>query len=150
MEGIGTTDTFSREEILKARNTISGTYYYTPKSVIMAPVQEANLLNEGSIYKANEFGTRSAIADGVIGNIYGMNLYVSDSITAASNVVKAIVLGESISGEQAFGHAFARRATIEMDKDIDYRQVKVVGSERYQFQVLHPNAVVTVASYNAV
>lgn len=144
------TDLFSREEILKARNTISGTYYYTPKSVIMAPIQEANLLNEGSIYKANEFGTRSAIADGVIGNLYGMDLYVSDSITATSNVVKAIVLGESISGEQAFGHAFARKATIEMDKDIDHRQLKVVGSERYQFKVLHPDAVVTVASYNAI
>ena len=116
----------------------------------MAPVQEANLLNEGSIYKANEFGTRSAIADGVIGNIYGMNLYVSDSITASANVVKAIVLGESISGEQAFGHAFSRKAFIEMDKDIDFRQWKVVGSERYEFQVLHPNAVVTVASYNAI
>ena len=143
------TDYFNRNSVLRARQTIRSNYY-KPKELVITPIQEAALLNEGSIYKANEFGTRAAIANGLIGNLYGFDIYVSDSIAAADNVEQAIALGLSGSGEKSFGVAVARKPMVESDKVIELRQIKVVGSERYDIKVLHPGAVCLIASYEAV
>ena len=59
------------------------------------------------------------------------------------------MLGKSGSGEPAFGLAVARRPTIKMDEDIDYDQIKVVGRERYDVQVIHPGAVCIIHSRDA-
>jgi len=143
------TDVFNRNLVLRGLNAVK-VLLYRPSELIISNIQEAALLNEGSIYKANEFGTRAAIANGLIGNLYGLNIYVTDAITATSNVEKGLVLGKTGTGEKAFGIATARRATVESDKDIDFRQVKVVGSERYDVQVLHPDAVCTLSSYDNI
>ena len=146
---LASTDVFNRNAVLRGLNAVK-VLLYRPDSLIISNIQEAALLNEGSIYKANEFGTRAAIANGLIGNLYGLNIYVTDAITATSNVEKAVLLGKTGTGEKAFGIATARRATVESDKDIDFRQVKVVGSERYDVQVLHPGAVALIGSYDNI
>lgn len=143
------TDVFGRADLLRARNKIR-TSYYKPAEVVISPTMEAALLNSGSIYKANEFGTRAAIENGVVGNLYGMTIYVSDNISVSDNVGKAVALGRSGSGEKAFGVAVARRATLETDKDIDFRKVKVVGSQRFDVKVLHPDAVVVIEAYEGL
>lgn len=148
---VASTDYFNRNLILRGLQKVR-TLLYRPDSLIISPIQEANLLNEGSIYKANEFGTRSAIANGLIGNIYGLNIYVSDTVAdnVASNVEKGLILGKTGSGEKAFGIATARLPTVESDKDISFRQVFIVGSERYDAQVLHPGAICVLESTDAV
>lgn len=143
---VASSDTFGLSELVSARKTI-GKYLYTPTTLIIGKDQEADLLSITNIYKANEFGTRSAIEGGLLGNLYGFDIYVSDAILPATNLVRAIALGRTGSGESAFGHAFSRLPMVETDKDISYRQVIIVGSEVYDFQVLHPNAVVLIGSY---
>jgi hypothetical protein len=142
-------DVLSRNALLRGLQKVR-TSLYRPDSALISPIQEAQLLDEGTIYKANEFGTRAAIANGLIGNIYGLDLYVSDSIVSASNVQKAIVMGKTGTGEKAFGIATARLATVESDKDISFRKVEVVGSERYDVKVLHPGAICVVETYDNV
>lgn len=148
---LAATDYFNRNAVLRGMNQVR-VGLYRPDSLVISPIQEAALLNEGSIYKANEFGTRAAISNGLIGNLYGLDIYVSDTIAdnVASNVEKAIVLGKTGTGEKAFGVATARRPTVETDKDISFRKVEVVGSERYDVQVLHPDAVCLIGSYDAI
>lgn len=143
---LASTDVFNQTAIVDARVTITQAYY-KPADLIISPFQEGSLLKAGNIYKANEFGTRSAIANGLIGNLYGFNIYVSDNITASSNVEYAVALGKTRTGESAFAMAVARDPRVEMDKDISFRQVKVVGSERYAIGVIHPGAVVAIGSY---
>lgn len=142
-------DVMSRNALLRGLQKIR-TSLYRPDSAIISPIQEAQLLDEGTIYKANEFGTRAAISQGLIGNIYGLDLYVSDSIASVSSVQKAVVLGKTGTGEKAFGIATARLATVESDKDISFRKVEVVGSERYDVKVFHPGAICTVSTWDEI
>lgn len=145
---LNSTDLFSPSLILEGRKVI-GKNYFSPADLLIGRDQEADLLDTSNITKANEFGTRSAIANGLLGTIYGINIYVSDSITASSNVAKAVLLGKTGSGEQAFGIAVAQDPMLETDKDIEYRQIKVVGTERYDVKVIHSKAVCVLGSYVA-
>ena len=145
---LNSTDVFSRELVLEGRKVV-GKYYYNPSELVIGRDQEADLLNEGSIYKANEFGTRSAISNGLIGNLYGVQIYVSDLIVASSNVAKGFLMGRSGSDEAAFGVAVAQDPMMETKRDIEYRQQKVVGTERYDIKVIHPNAICVLGSYVA-
>lgn len=137
---VAATDELDLDLIADARKKIRQSYY-NPSALVISPVGETQLLKNTNVQKANEFGTRQAIANGLLGSLYGVNIYVSDSITAASNRENAFMLGMTASGEEAFAHALVRRPTIRMDEDIDYDQVKVVGRERYDIQVLHPGAI---------
>lgn len=143
---LASTDTFNTTAIVDARVTIQ-TYLYKPKDLIISNFQEGSLLKITNIYKANEFGTRSAIANGLIGNLFGFDIYVSDNITATSNVEYALALGKTRTNESSFAIAIARDPKVEMDKDISFRKVLVVGTERYNVQVIHPNAIVKIGTY---
>lgn len=140
------TDVMDTTAIVDARVTI-GQKLYRPYALVISRFQEGSLLKVSNIYKANEFGTRSAILNGLIGNLYGFDIFVSDSISATSNVEYAVALGKTQSNEAAFAVATSRDPMIEMDKDISYRMAKVVGTERYDVKVIHPDAVVAIGTY---
>lgn len=137
---VAASDVLDLDLIADARKKIR-TSYYTPASLIVSPVGETQLLKNTNVQKANEFGTRTAIANGLLGSLYGVNIYVSDSIVAANNRESAFMLGLTAGGEESFAHALVRRPTIRMDEDIDFDQIKVVGRERYDIQVIHPGAI---------
>lgn len=145
---VESTDLFSPSLVLEGRKTI-GKLFYNPADLVIGRDQEADLLDTSNISKANEFGTRSAIAKGLLGTLYGINIYVSDSIVGASNVIKGFMLGRTGGNEAAFGIAFSQNPMLESDKDIEYRQIKVVGTERYDIKVLHPGAICVLGSYSA-
>jgi len=145
---IASTDTFNTAMLISARKTIAQSHY-RPYAVVIGLNQEADLLGVDNIFKANEFGSRDAIKNGLIGNLYGFDLFVSDNISSSAHVEYGIALGRTGMGEPAFALATARDPLVEMDKDIDFRLVKVVGSERYDVKVIHPNAVIKLGSYAA-
>jgi HK97 family phage major capsid protein len=145
---IASTDTFNTAMLIKARKAIAAAYY-RPYAVVIGLNQEADLLGIDNIFKANEFGSRDAIQNGLIANLYGFDIYVSDNIAASGNVESGVALGKTGMGEPAFAIATARDPRVEMDKDITYRQVIVVGSERYDVKVIHPSAVIKLSSYAA-
>lgn len=143
---LASTDTLNYAAITKAARTIED-YYYTPVKMFINATQKQHLLDLGTINKANEFGTRDAIEKGLIGELFGLQVIWSHSIPTVSNVAKAVVLGESQTGEQAFGYAVKRDAIIEKEYHARGRFWDIVAHEEYDFQVLHPNAIVTVATY---
>ena len=145
---LASTDTLGLANFTAAVRTIKN-YYYTPTEAFICPSQEEQILNITQVQKANEFGTRDAIEKGLIGQLFGVKIYVTQSIVVASNQAKMIVQGVSGSGEKAVGYAMKRDATIETTYKAELRKYAVLGTERYDFQVLHPNAIVTVESYAA-
>ena len=78
-----------------------------------------------------------------------MQIYVSDLIVASSNVAKGFLMGRSGSDEAAFGVAVAQDPMMETKRDIEYRQQKIVGTERYDIKAIHPNAICVLGSYVA-
>lgn len=140
---VAATDTLDLSTILSARKKIKQSYY-KPMAMVLSPVGTTQLLDITQISKANEFGTRSAIANGLLGTIYGVQVFESDNITASNDRENAFMIGETKTGEAAFAHALIRRPTIKMDEDIDFDQLKIVGRERYDIQVIHPGAVCVI------
>jgi HK97 family phage major capsid protein len=145
---IASSDTLGLEDFTKANRVIKN-YFYKPVKAFIGNSQEEQVLNISQLQKANEFGTRSAIDEGLVGQLFGIKIYVTDSISVSGNKSKMIVQGESKTGEQAVGYAIKRDAMIERDYDPFYRQESLIAHEEYDFQVLHPNAIVTVESYAA-
>jgi HK97 family phage major capsid protein len=122
---------------------------YVPTEAFINPSQEEQILNITQVQKANEFGTRSAIESGLIGQLFGVKIYVTQSIATAANRAKMILQGTTRSGEKAVGYAVKRDPTVEMEELKTFRQYRLIGTERYDFKVLHPDAIVTVESYAA-
>jgi len=145
---IASSDTLSLSDFTKAVRVIKN-YYYKPVKAFICNSQEEQVLNITQLQKANEFGTRDAIDKGLVGQLFGLKIYVTDSIPVASNKAKMLVQGQSQTGEEAVGYAIKRDAIIERDYDPFYRAESLIAHEEYDFKVLHPNAIVTVESYAA-
>ncbi len=143
---INTTDTLDYESITEGIRTIEN-LLYRPKFLLINHTQKQQLLNLSTINKANEFGTRDAIAKGMVGELFGLQVFVSHSIPTASNIAKAVILGETGTGERAFGYAVKRDPIIEKEYHALGRRWDIVGHEEYDFQMLHPDAVCTICTY---
>ncbi len=145
---IASTDTLALSDFTRSVRAIKN-LYYNPVKAMICPSQEEQVLNITQVQKANEFGTRDAIDKGLVGQLFGLKIYVTHSIAVDSNKAKMIVLGESQTGEQAMGLAVKRDPQIERDYDPFFRQESLIAHEEYDWQVLHPGAIVTVESYAA-
>jgi len=146
---IGTSDTLGIADFTRARGKIKSKFYRAPMKVFIGNAQEEQMLNISQIQKANEWGTREAIDKGLIGNLVGVDIYVTDSVLTSGTTAKALFMGSSLTGESAVAYAVKRDPTIETDYDPSFRQYKWIATERYNFQVIHPDALVTVESYAA-
>jgi len=145
---IASSDTLALSDFTRSVRAIKN-LYYEPVKAMICPSQEEQVLNIAQVQKVNEFGTRDAIDKGLVGQLFGLKIYVTHSIPVASNQAKMIVLGQSQTGEQAVGLAVKRDPMIERDYDAFFRQESLIATEEYQFQVLHPGAIVCVESYAA-
>lgn len=149
---LASTDTIGYTEVIKAAQAIEGSLY-TPSVLVVNHIQKAQLLALDKVNKANEFGSRDAIAKGLVGELFGINIYVTTQITneasGATNTAKALMLGKSKSGEAAIGYAVKMDPIIRMDYDVLGRFHTMAAFEEYNFQVLHPNAVVPIQTWSA-
>ena len=146
---IASTDTIDYSSILLAAREIEDNYY-TAKNVVIAPKQKQNILDLSTVNKVNEFGDRMALERGLIGDLFGLKIYISNNITvettATTSYYRILVMGESQTGEQAFGYAIKRDPIIEKEYHARGRYWDIVGHEEYNFQVLHPGALTIIYS----
>jgi len=144
------TDTLDYDSILRGKNVIESAYY-TPMDLLINYTHKQQLLNLGTVNKANEFGTRDAIQKGLVGELFGLRVWASHSIptvaatgAASTDVIqnaKAVILGETGTGEKAFGYAIKRDPIIEKEYHARGRFWDIVAHEEYDFQMLHAEAV---------
>jgi N4-gp56 family major capsid protein len=144
---LASTDTMTLASITEAIKLNEEDLFTMNKKLLVGYAQKQQLLDLGALRDASQFGSREAIAGGVVGNLYGLDVVVSHSITTTSNVAKAIVLAETGTGEQALGYAIKRDPIIETEYHALGRYWDIVGHEEYNFQVIHANAICTIATY---
>lgn len=148
---VASTDTLNLTDITKIVADIESDYYIAD-ALIISPKHKQQLMTDSQIVKlldASQFGTRAAIANGLVGELYGLRVFMSHTPAVDTNRLKAIVLGRTRSGEAAFGLGTKRAVRMETDRDIDFRQIKVVATEEYQFKVLHADAIGVITTYAA-
>lgn len=143
---LASTDTMNYALITKGIATMEGKYY-TPSKLLINYTQKNQLLDLQSVNNANLFGTRTALEKGLLGELFGVQIYVSHSIGTSNNVAKAILLGQSRTGEQAFGYAIKRDPIVETQYFAAGRYWDIVAHEEYDFKILHQGAVVLLSTY---
>lgn len=153
LTALASTDTLNYAGITEAIKLIEEDVY-TPMDMFISYKQKQDLLNLQTINNADKFGTRSAVSRGLVGELFGLNIWVSHSITKStvggSNYYdKAVVLGRSGTGEKAFGYAIKRDPLIEREYHARGRYWDIVAHEEYDFAILHANAICTIATYNS-
>lgn len=145
---IDETNTLGYTEVTQAIRKVEGSLY-NPKYLIVNHFQKQQLLDLGTVNEANKFGTRSAIEKGLIGELFGLFIYQTTHLPVTGNRVKAIVLGESQSGDAALGYAIKRDPIIETEYHARGRFWDIVAHEEYDFQVFHPGAMCTIETFSA-
>lgn len=148
---LASTDTFDVTQLNKAARTIIG-YQYIPDAAVISPKQQEDLLNVSNLFKANEYGSREVILNGFVGRLAGFDIYVSHSVTNQTGATgpiwnEALCLGKTMTGEKALGYALKRDPIIEREYHARGRYWDIVGHEEYDFESLHPKAMVTIGSY---
>lgn len=145
---IASTDTLALADISKAIAAMQSVYY-SPFALVINHLQHKQLMDLQVIQQANTFGSRTVFGSGQVGVLFGLQVIVSHSVTTASSRASALILGKTLSGESPFGLATKRDAMIERDKNIAGRYLEFVGTEEYQFQVIHPSGVYALTTYSA-
>jgi len=150
---LATTDTLNYAAITSAISENEADYYIDNKYLVISHKQKQQLLNLGTINKANEFGTRDAIQKGLVGELFGLQVFATHSVTTSTQASGedysvAMVMAVSGSGEGALGYAIKRDPMIEREYHARGRYWDIVAHEEYDFQVLHPNALCKVITYS--
>jgi len=145
---LASTDTLDYASITKGARSIEA-LLYTPVDLFVNHYGKQQLLDLTTVHKANEFGTRDAIERGLVGELFGIRIFVSHSIPVASSASTVVMMGMSRTGEKAVGYAIKRDPIIEREYHALGRFWDIVGHEEYDFQVLHPGAICTIEHYSA-
>lgn len=146
------TDTLGYEVIIKGARAIEG-HLYQPFALVMNHYQKADLLSLDKVNKANEFGTRDAVAKGLVGELFGIQLFVSTQIineaSGATNTAQALLLGKHPNGESPLAIGIKQDPRVATDYDIKLRYHEIVAHEEYQWQAIHPGGIVSLQTYSA-
>lgn len=144
-------DTLGYDEIISAARAIKGNLY-VPSELIVNFFQGADLLRLDSVNEANKFGSREALQRGLIGSLFGVNIFETSQIAASAGSVgdeaTAIMIGKTPMGEKAFGIAVKERPTISKDYNVVNLSHDIVGHEDYDIKSLHDDAIVLITTWS--
>jgi hypothetical protein len=118
-------DTMVFADVVNAATAIRAGYMI-PKYLIVSPGQIGQLSKLAQFSYANQAGTTQTLYGGMLGTLYGMEVYWTTQIAPTSSVSSAIMLGVDQFGEPRF----------ELG-----RYTNVVGVEEYSIKVLRSAGV---------
>ena len=105
----------TKAKILEARTLLNkANAPMTNRYLVISPEQEEAMLNIANFVQAEQFGTRSAIADGAIGRVFGFDVFVTDA-----------VLLSTTRKNLAFHRDFAMLG-VQQDIEVDMSQFEVL------------------------
>lgn len=150
---IVSTDTIDENDIADAATLIRSNNYM-PRYVIISSNQLGDLMKISTFKQAYAYGGREVILGGKLGVVYGLEVMWSNLIGkglggADSSACRAIVLGTSGTGEEAFGICQKSNPKISTQYFALGRYTDFVAVEEYDAKVLHANAICTIESYTA-
>jgi N4-gp56 family major capsid protein len=145
---LASSDTLDFATVVNAATKIR-TGYMIPRYFVVSPGQLGQLSKLSQFSYANQAGTTQTLYGGMLGTLYGMEVYWTTQVTPSSSVSKAIMLGVDQFGEPAFGIAMKANPTIRTQRFELGRHTNIVGVEEYDVQVLRAAGVCIVDSYDA-
>jgi N4-gp56 family major capsid protein len=121
--------------------------YMIPRYIIVSPAAIGQLSKLSQFSYANQAGTTNTLYGGMLGTLYGMEVYWTTQIAASSNKTKSLMLGVDQFGEPTFGIAMKSNPTIRTQRFELGRYTNVVGVEEYDLEVLRTAGIVVLGHY---
>ncbi|MEV8055158.1 N4-gp56 family major capsid protein [Streptomyces antimycoticus] len=116
--------------------------------LVIHSVQRAALLRDPNFISADKLGTGAVIPRGVIGQVGGVNIYVSDRVTktgtGTDTTYNALLIRRG-----ALGLLYKRRPIVETDRDILARTTVVTTNVHYATHRLDDEGVVVLKTKGA-
>jgi hypothetical protein len=117
-----------------------------PYAIFVNPAGLGQLSKDPFFSYVSYAGTTVA-QTGLIGRIYGLDVYWTTQITASTNKTKAIVLGRDPVGEPCFGIGIKQTPSIRTQRFELGRYTDIVGVEEWDMQMLRTAGVCVLAHY---
>ena len=144
-------DTLGYDEIISGARVIKSNLY-VPADLIVNFYQGADLLRLDSVNEANKFGSREALENGLIGDVFGVKIYETTQIGVTAGTVgdeaNALMIGKTPTGEKAFGIAVKESPSISKDYNVVNLSHDIVGHEDYDIKSLHDDAMVIITTWS--
>ncbi len=94
---ISSTDIFNIDMIAKVETMMEQSQAKKCDAIVIHPMQKYSIITSDGFTKASEYGGGAKVSSGLLGDYYGVRMYVSNHITTATEnsttVYKAIALG---------------------------------------------------------
>lgn len=120
-----------------------------PRYLIVSPGQLGQLSKLTQFSYANQAGSTATLYGGMIGTLYGMEVFWSTQITPTASISQALMLGVDQFGEPSFGIAVKANPTIRTQRFELGRYTNIVAVEEYDFQVLRTAGICKLRTYDA-
>lgn len=144
---IASSDTMGFADVVNAATKIR-VGKMIPRYFIVSAGQIGQLSKLTQFSYANQAGTTQTLYGGMLGTLYGMEVFWTTQITPGSSKSKSIMLGVDQFGEPAFGIAMKANPTIRTQRFELGRYTNVVGVEEYDLKVLRSAGICTLETYD--
>jgi len=138
-------DTLDYDTIVKGKIAIMNDKLLA-KQLVVNPTQYGQLLMDQQFKEFDHFGEKVA-KNGFIGQIAGLEVFVTTQIPIASDSAKALILGVDDMGVPSYGIAIKRDPYIETEYHALERYTDIVAVMDYDVKMLRANGACTVGSY---
>lgn len=145
---IASSDTLDYSDVVNAARELM-LDKFVPRALVVGPHGFSQLAKDSQFSYANQAGSSETLREGRIGRIFGLDVYWTTQIAAASSVETALVLGESPVGDQSFGVARKLLPEIRTERHELGRYTDIVGVAEWDVQVLRANGICTLKHYAA-
>ncbi|MFE2033042.1 N4-gp56 family major capsid protein [Streptomyces scopuliridis] len=118
--------------------------------IVIHSLQRASIYKGPNFISADKFGTGAVIPRGVIGQIGGVNFYVSDRVTTTPGAEGALATYKALMVRRgSMGLLYKRRPIVETDRDILARTTVVTTNVHYATHRLDDEGIVILTARGA-
>jgi N4-gp56 family major capsid protein len=142
---IASSDTLDHLDILGAMELNAVDQCDDHIAIICRPEQVKDLTADTNFLTADKFGNDAAVFKGFVGKVFGIPVYMTTSVLAASNKAKAILL----SSRDSFSYMFKTPVggVVKKDYDVLGRYSTIGATVDFDDVVTRANAICTIESY---
>ncbi|MFD7103108.1 N4-gp56 family major capsid protein [Streptomyces kasugaensis] len=118
--------------------------------IVIHSLQRASIYKDPNFISADKFGTGAVIPRGVIGQIGGVNVYVSDRVTTTPGAEGTPATYNALMVRRgSLGLLYKRRPIVETDRDILARTTVVTTNVHYATHRLDDEGIVVLTTRGA-
>ena len=140
-------DVFTPDLIAKALGAIMAQGYLVRPgdlTLVIHPKQYQDLLTNTQFTNAAAWGSRDVIVSGRLTQYMGVNILVSTKVPTGTSTAGTTTYHAFVFHRDAVALAYKRDLTLEQERDIAARAIKIMATHRFGVEVVLPKAVVKI------